>query len=133
MAEVTAKRICVRNASGRVVLVSFGADPDICIQEQFGSDLRNRVAIEIKGGEDISNALNRAGEAEKSHQKAKRRDFREFWTLIPTKGSDTQKLAHGSPTTNSWFDLAQVLAREGPDWEEFRSRLSGEIGIPIQT
>jgi hypothetical protein len=30
------------------------------------------------------------------------------------------------------FDVAQVLAREGEDWEEFRSRFTGEVGIPLQ-
>ena len=79
----------------------------------------------------MSNAHNRAGEAEKSHQKAKRKDFRDFWTLIGKKGLDMAKLAHESPTTTSWFDVAQVLAREGADWDVFRSRLSGEIGIPL--
>jgi hypothetical protein len=55
--------------------------PEIRIQEQFGAEFRNKVAIEVKGDTDASNAYNRTGEAEKSHQKA-----------------------NASPTTNSWFD-----------------------------
>ena len=129
--EAATNKIVLKNAAGRDVVIAFGADPDIRIQEQFGDDLRNKVAIEIKGGTDVSNAHNRAGEAEKSHQKAKRQDFRDFWTLIAKKGLEMRKLAHESPTTTSWFDVAQVLAREGTDWAEFRSRLSGEIGIPL--
>jgi len=28
-------------------------------------------------------------------------------------------------------DVAQVLAREGNDWREFRSRFAGAVGIPL--
>jgi hypothetical protein len=41
-------------------------------------------------------------------------------------------LKQESPTTNSWFDVAQVLAREGTDWQEFRSRFTGAVGIPLR-
>ena len=97
----------------------------------FEGKLRNKVAIEIKGGTDNSNAHNRAGEAEKSHQKAKGQGFRDFWTIISIAGVNATKLKQESPTTNSWFDVAQVLARQGDDWKEFRSRFAGEVGIPL--
>jgi hypothetical protein len=126
----TEKRIQVRNASGRDVTILLGADPDVSIVEQFGAETRRKVAIEIKGGSDRSNAHNRAGEAEKSHQKAKRRDFRDFWTIIAKAGLDVAKLREESPTTTSWYDVTQVLGRQGEDWKAFRSRLCGEIGIP---
>jgi hypothetical protein len=42
-----------------------------------------------------------------------------------------EKLKQESPTTNSWFDVAQVLAREGDDCKDFRSRFAGEAGIPL--
>ena len=129
ISQETSQSITVTNAAGRPVVILFGADPDICLKERFGTELRNKVAIEIKGGGDISNAHNRAGEAEKSHQKARRQDFRDFWTLISKKGLDSQTLANESPTTTSWFDVVEILAREGPDWEGFRSRLQGELGI----
>lgn len=125
------KRIVLRNASKRKVVISLGADPDIRVQEEFAGKLRNITAIEIKGGSDVSNAHNRAGEAEKSHRKAKRQDFRDYWTIISLAGVDKAMLEQESPTTNSWFDVAQVLAREGADWEEFRSRFSGTVGIRI--
>src|SRR6185437_12059446 len=127
--KAASSEITVQNASGRKVVIGFGADPDICVREQFGDEMRNRVAIEIKGGTDVSNAHNRAGEAEKSHRKAKGQDFRDFWTLISKKGLDMRRLNEESPTTTSWFDVAQVLAREGSDWDAFQSRLCGEIGI----
>jgi len=126
-----AKRITIKNASKRKVVLALSTDSDIRIQEEFEGKLRNKVAIEIKGGTDISNAHNRAGEAEKSHQKAKKQGFRDFWTLISKTGLSMEKLKQESPTTNSWFDVAQVLAREGVDWRDFCSRFSGEAGIPL--
>ena len=124
------RKIAVKNASNRRVVLSLSTDPDIRIQEEFDGKLRNKVAIEIKGGTDVSNAHNRAGEAEKSHQKAKRQGFRDFWTIISTTGINPDKLRDESPTTNSWFDVAQVLAREGDDWNEFCSRFADSAGIP---
>jgi XcyI restriction endonuclease len=64
------RKITIRNASSRKVLIALASDPDISIREEFSGEMRNKVAIEIKGGTDYSNAHNRAGEAEKSHQKA---------------------------------------------------------------
>jgi hypothetical protein len=124
-------RLLVKDASGRTVVIGLATDPDVRIQEEFGGALRNKVAIEIKGGSDRSNAHNRAGEAEKSHQKAKMEGFRDYWTIIAKKGLDMRRLQSESPTTNSWFDVSQVLARQGEDWEEFCSRLAGEVGIPL--
>ena len=125
------KTITITNASRRKVVLALSTDPDIRIQEEFEGKLRNKVAIEIKGGTDMSNAHNRAGEAEKSHQKAKKQGFRDFWTLISKTGLSMDKLKQESPTTNSWFDVAEVLAREGDDWKDFRSRFAGEAGIPL--
>jgi len=31
-----------------------------------------------------------------------------------------------------WFDATEVLARDGDDWNEFRSRFAGEVGIPLR-
>jgi hypothetical protein len=129
-----ARSITITNASGRKVVIALASDPDIRIQEEFApGQLRNKVAIEIKGGTDISNAHNRAGEAEKSHQKAKGQGFRDFWTLISKAGLNVEKLKSESPTTNSWFDVAQVLGREGEDWNEFSSRFADAAGIPLKS
>lgn len=125
--------LTIRNAAGRKVVIGLSSDPDIRIREDFDGLLRNKVAIEIKGGSDKSNAHNRAGEAEKSHQKAKRKGFRDFWTLISKAGLDVEKLKSESPTTNSWFDVAQVLAQDGDDWNEFRSRFADAAGIPLKS
>ncbi|MEW6667256.1 MAG: XcyI family restriction endonuclease [Thermodesulfobacteriota bacterium] len=77
-------------------------------------------------------AHNRAGEAEKSHQKAKGEGYRDFWTIIAKKGLKITKLQAESPTTNSWFDVPQILGREGPDWDEFCERIAGQAGIPLR-
>ncbi len=124
--------LVLKNASGRRVVLSLGSDPDIRIEEDFSGSLRKKIAIEIKGGTDRSNAHNRAGEAEKSHQKAKQVGYRDFWTLIAMKGLDTATLRKESPTTTSWFDVAQILGRTGSDWEEFRSRIVDAVGIPLR-
>lgn len=127
------RQITIRNASGRKVVIALATDPDIRIQEEFGEgQLRNKVAIEIKGGTDVSNAHNRAGEAEKSHQKAKKSGFRDYWTIISKAGLNIDKLKSESPTTNDWFDVAQVLAREGEDWSLFKSRFADAAGIPLK-
>lgn len=127
-----AQKMIVKNAARRKVLLTLGSDPDIRIEEEFPGTLRKKVAIEIKGGTDRSNAHNRAGEAEKSHQKAKKEGFRDFWTIIAKKGLDVGKLRAESPTTNSWFDVAQILGRQGADWNDFCSRMADVVGIPMR-
>jgi hypothetical protein len=128
----TERKIIVRNSAGRKVVISLASDPDISIQEEFNGELRNKVAVEIKGGTDVSNAHNRAGEAEKSHNKAKKKDFRDFWTIIFEATLDMNVLRQESPTTTLWFDVAQVLARKGKHWESFRSHLADVTGIPVR-
>ena len=122
--------IVVLNSAGRKVHIKLAADPDVRFLEEFDEELRPRLAIEIKGGTDRSNAHNRAGEAEKSHQKAKALGYPECWTVIAKKGLDPKVLEGDSPTTNLWFDAAHVLAREGGDWDQFQTRLVGIVGIP---
>lgn len=129
--DVTKGQIALKNASGRRVLLAVASDPDIRVEEEAAGGVTHKnVAIEIKGGADKSNTHNRAGEAEKSHQKAKQDGFRNFWTLISLKGMDLAKLRKESPTTNEWFDVAQVLARSGPDWDRFQEHLVQAVGIP---
>jgi hypothetical protein len=124
------RKLIVKNSAGREVAILLRTDPDVAIQETFGKEVRNKVALEIKGGTDNSNVHNRVGEAEKSHRKARKAGYRDFWTIIGTRGIDMQKLRSESPTTNSWFDIAQVASRSGKDWKEFRTRVCGELGIP---
>jgi hypothetical protein len=127
------RELVIRNSAGRRVRIQLGSDPDIGIEEEFGTTWRKKVAIEIKGGTDRSNAHNRVGEAEKSHQKARASHFRDFWTIISKRGLDMRKITEESPTTTSWYDAIQVLGQSGEDWDDFRSRFCEVVGIPIET
>ena len=126
-----AKKIVVKNSTGRVVAIICAHDPDVSIVEQIGDQVHRKVAIEVKGGTDFSNVHNRAGEAEKSHLKAKKKQFRDFWTIISKARVSMESLRTASQTTTEWFDLTEVLARSGPDWEAFQAKLSGAVGIPL--
>jgi hypothetical protein len=128
--EENGTEIVVENSAERKVSIKLAADPDIRFEEEFGEEWRPLLAIEIKGGTDRSNAHNRAGEAEKSHQKAKALGHPECWTVIAKKGLNQAVLEGDSPTTNLWFDVAHVLAREGEDWDRFQTRLVGIASIP---
>jgi hypothetical protein len=125
------RKLVLKNASGRKVEIKMGSDPDVQINEYVGKSIHPKVAIEIKGGTDRSNAHNRAGEAEKSHQKAKRKGTIDFWTIITLEGVDEKRLREESPTTTSWFDGPQVLGRKGKHWEDFRDRIASVVGIPV--
>jgi hypothetical protein len=129
--ERSERTLVLTNASGRTVRLMLASDPDIRVEEDFGGAWTAKVALEIKGGTDMSNAHNRAGEAEKSHQKARAKGFRDFWTIIAKKGLDMAKVRGESPTTMSWFDAAHVLGRQGTDWDEFRNRIANAVGIPL--
>jgi hypothetical protein len=129
--ERTETRLKVKNASKRTVTIALASDPDVAITEEFGTKTSNKVAIEIKGGTDKSNAHNRAGEAEKSHQKAAGKGFKDFWTIIALAGLNEDTLNTESPTTNHWFDAAHVMGREGAGWEDFRHRIAEAVGIPL--
>ncbi len=129
--QQSTQSMTVINSAGRRVIIELSDDPDVSIREEVGDSLRNRVAIEIKGGTDVANVHKRAGEAEKSHLKAKGNDFRDFWTIFATTDVRLDRLQAGSPTTTSWFNAADVLVRKGKDWNEFRSRVAEAVGISI--
>lgn len=128
----TATEVILRNRAQRRVWVRLAADPDVRILEENPAappDSYFKLAIEIKGGTDNSNAHNRAGEAEKSHRKAYAEGCPEFWTIIATHGVDMAVLRTESPTTNHFFDVGEVLGKTGPDWQNFQSRLRSIFGI----
>lgn len=129
--EETAKSLTLVNQARRRVEIVFGSDPDVRLYEWFDDERVLNVAIEIKGGSDQSNAHNRAGEAEKSHQKVKG-VARDFWTLIALRGVDRGQLTMESPTTREWFNVSEVLAREGDDYERFCRRLAGAVGVAVR-
>jgi hypothetical protein len=53
------RRLTLRNASDRKVIIVLASDPDVRIQEEFGNTLCNNVVIEIKGGSDRSTLTSR--------------------------------------------------------------------------
>lgn len=117
------------NNSGRQVTIALAADPDVVIKEVVNGQEVFKVAIEIKGGTDQSNAHNRAGEAEKSHRKAVLAGATDFWTVISTSGISLTTLQSESPTTRQWFDLEEVLACAGLDWTRLVNLVLSVMGI----
>ena len=117
------------NRSNRKITLALAADPDVVITEDVDGRSILKVAIEIKGGTDLSNAHNRAGEAEKSHQKARNREAADFWTIMATSGMDLSVLKQESPTTRKWFDLVSVLEQEGESWQRLVSELKIAVGV----
>lgn len=121
--------LTVTNSSGREVTIALAPDPDVEIRERLGNTDFLRAAIEIKGGSDYANIHNRAGEAEKSHQKAKGRGAGAFWTIIACAKADMQMLRSESPTTQQWFDIEHVRAGSGADWMKLVSNVQITMGI----
>lgn len=126
--DETQRTMMVRNASSRMVLIAFFADPDVEITENLGTGSRPTLAIEIKGGSDESNVHNRPGEAEKSHQKAKSRGFVECWTILRSR-VDEATAKKESPTTNRFYRLDEIRDSRHPAHTEFKSRLASLVGI----
>ncbi len=87
------------------------------------------LAVEVKGGTDVSNIHNRLGEAEKSHQKAKGKGFTECWTII-NAAVDLTLAKRESPTTAQFFYLEKILDPGDPDWLAFRDQLTSRLGVP---
>ncbi|MEZ5303131.1 MAG: XcyI family restriction endonuclease [Verrucomicrobiales bacterium] len=128
--EVGGTSIRVSNAAGRQVRIEFAADPDIVILEEMGGErVRKSLAIEIKGGSDISNIHNRLGEAEKSHRNAKQDGYSECWTVVNVDGFDPVFARQESPTTDHFFELLKLVSRSGDHYCHFRDQIASVIGI----
>jgi hypothetical protein len=121
----------LRNAAERTVVIQFAADPDIIIREEIAPDShRNIIAIEIKAGTDFSNVHNRIGEAEKSHQNARRQGYTECWTVINIDRLDKTKAKRESPSTDRFYRLSEVTSLKGPEFQDFRDRILSLTGLP---
>ena len=122
--------LVIRNAAGRKVRIEFAPDPDIAIREQLRSGrFNNRIAIEIKGGKDVSNIHNRLGEAEKSHQNAKQQGFTQFWTMVGVGGLDADVARTESPTTTAFFQIDRITKATTAEHGEFKELLLAELGL----
>ncbi len=126
--ESTKRSITIRNDSDRTVFIEFLADPDIRVQERLETSLRPIVAIEIKGGKDISNIYNRLGEANKSHQKAKNIGFNQFWTVVRV-ALDLDKAKAQSPLTNHFFNLDKIRDDSSGERRKFKELFCSLVGI----
>jgi hypothetical protein len=115
-------------SAGRTFEAVRAPDPDIRVSEGVGSGSTPLLAIEIKGGSDASNAHNRAGEAEKSHIKAKIAGYIHRWTVIRMGGVDRQRIQSETPSSTAVFEAEAIIKRDGVDWEEFQENLSRLIG-----
>jgi len=123
--------VVITNSSGNVVQIATSSDPDVNIVQVQGGRKLPRIAIEVKGGTDESNAYNRAGEAEKSHSKASARGYAQRWTVIGMKNvANVTRLKQGSPTTTQWFEATEVMAQSGLDWTRFEQLLRLELNLP---
>jgi hypothetical protein len=65
--KVNGRKITFQNDSKFPVAIRVASDPDVSITLKLEAEERKLVAIELKGGTDVSNTWNRLGEAEKSH------------------------------------------------------------------
>lgn len=127
---VSAGKIEMVNAADRSVSIQFAPDPDIVIREQMsGGSFHNLVAVEVKGGRDFSNIHNRIGEAEKSHQKAKAGGYVECWTVVNVDRIDMKMAKRESPTTNRFYRLSALKAGSGPEYQDFKERITAATGI----
>ncbi len=126
----TPTSIEIKNDSGRLVSIQFSSDPDIEIIEKLPTGMRGLISVEIKGGRDISNIHNRIGEAEKSHQKAKRRGYFEFMTIISVD-INYETLKAESPTTTHFFHLDKISDINSREFKRFKDILSSVLGVSI--
>jgi len=122
--------IRIENDSGREVVIEFASDPDVAITEVLETGMRPAVSIEVKGGRDASNIHNRIGEAEKSHQKAKKRRFFEFITILRV-AVDPEMARRESPTTSHFFHLDRLLDTASEEHSQFRNLLGSVMGIRV--
>jgi hypothetical protein len=129
----TERTIEISNAAGRIVHITFANDPDICIREWLPSQRsRNLVAIEIKGGTDRSNVHNRLGEAEKSHQKARKDGFVECWTMIRVADLELALARRESPSTDRFYNIDAITEADSEELADFKENLWARVGISDQ-
>lgn len=117
------------NASGRKVTVAMSPDPDVSVVEEVGNALQPVLAIEVKAGTDASNRLNRLGEAEKSHLKARADGHTQFWTIVRVNYTQAEVRAN-SPTTQQFWHLDQIKDPNHAEHVRFVGMFKRALGIP---
>lgn len=119
--------------AGRAFILVEGSDPDVRLDTTVQGTEVPAIAIEIKGGEDASNAHNRAGEAEKSHIKARQQGYSHRWTIMVMRGLDRERLRQETPSSTELFEASEITMQNSHDWDRFRSKLSEIIGEPLSS
>jgi len=134
--EVKRRKIRFTNDSANEILIHFGGDPDISFTAQLESETRKLAAIEIKGGTDVSNIWNRLGEAEKSHQTARKSGFNELWTVTSVdlgSSPETARTARQkSPSSTEFFFIPRIVDGSTPEGIRFRQLLGSILGARLQ-
>lgn len=131
---INKKTITLAAKNGRSVVIEFGNDPDVRIHETvLLGNPKKLLAIEIKGGTDVSNLHNRLGEAEKSHLKAKSQGYPQCWTLVHFKGFNLERAMTESPSTDRFFDMAEIAEPTSEQGRKFQEELKAIIGLEQAT
>jgi hypothetical protein len=96
---------------------------------------RKLVAIELKGGTDVSNVWNRLEEAEKSRAKARANGFNELWTVtrvdLNSDPSLQKKARRQSASTTRFFFLDHIADPTTPEALSFRQVLGSIMGVKL--
>ena len=133
--KVKGRHITFLNDSKLPVTIRIASDPDVSITLKLESEERKLVAIEMKGGTDVSNIWNRIGEAEKSHSKAKRKGFNERWTItrvdLNSDPNMLKKAREQSATTTRFFFLDRIADTTAPEAISFRQVLGSIMGLKL--
>jgi len=133
--QVKGRQLTFLNDSKLSVVVRFGSDPDVSITQRLAAEERKLVAIELKGGTDVSNIWNRIGEAEKSHLKAKGKGYNELWTVARVDLTNDpalhQKARSQSPSTTRFFCLDRIADPTMPEAITFRQVLGSMMGVRL--
>jgi len=133
--KIKGRRLTFMNDSKLPVVVRFGSDPDVSITQHLDAEERKLVAIELKGGIDVSNIWNRIGEAEKSHLKAKAKGYNELWTVarvdLTTDPAIHKKARAQSASTTRFFFLDRIADTTTADAMTFRQVLGSMMGVRL--
>jgi hypothetical protein len=133
--KVKGRGLTFVNDSKLNVVVRMASDPDVSITQQLESEERKLIAIELKGGTDVSNIWNRLGEAEKSHLKAKAKGFNELWTVtrvnLTALPALESKARAQSPSTTRFFFLDRIVDATAPEAIVFRQVLGSLMGVRL--
>jgi hypothetical protein len=133
--KVKGRRLTFVNDSKLNVVIRVASDPDVSVTQQLDAEERKLVAIELKGGADVSNIWNRLGEAEKSHLKAKAKGFNELWTVtrvdLTTAPALENKARAQSPSTTRFFFLDRIADATTLEAITFRQVLGSMMGVRL--